>query len=112
MDRSKDVIITGGETVPSVEVEPVYLEHPKVYECAAVGVEDERWGEAILLVVAYNKPDISDADFALELYDYGRQTLAGYKVPKKIAFLDVLPRSHFGKILKRDLRVKAYERIY
>ena len=112
VDRSKDVIITGGETVPSVEVEAVYLEHPKVYECAAVGVEDERWGEAILLVVAFNKPDISDADFALELYDYGRQTLAGYKVPKKIAFLDVLPRSHFGKILKRDLRVKAYERIY
>ncbi|CAN0513652.1 unnamed protein product, partial [Discosporangium mesarthrocarpum] len=82
VDRSKDVIITGGETVPSVEVEAIYMEHPRVSECAAVGVEDERWGEAILLVAAHNDPDISDADFAADLYDYGRQNLAGYKVPK------------------------------
>ena len=112
VDRSKDVIITGGETVPSVEVEAVYMEHPKITECAAVGVEDEKWGEAILLIAAKNDPDISDADLAADLYAFGRENLAGYKVPKRIAFMDVLPRSHFGKILKRDLRDQAFERIF
>ena len=112
VDRSKDVIITGGETVPSVEVEAVYMEHPNITECAAVGVEDESWGEAIMLVVAKSDPDIDDASLAAELYEYGRQGLSGYKVPKKIAYLEALPRSHFGKILKRDLREKVYDRIY
>lgn len=112
VDRSKDVIITGGETVPSVEVEAVYMEHPDITECAAVGVEDETWGEAIMLVVAKSDPDVDDARLAAELYEYGRQGLSGYKVPKKIAYLEALPRSHFGKILKRDLREKVYDRIY
>jgi fatty-acyl-CoA synthase len=112
VDRSKDVIITGGETVPSVEVEAVYMEHPKITECAAVGLEDEKWGEAILLIAAKNDPAISDADLAAELYAFGREHLAGYKVPKQIAFLDVLPRSHFGKILKRDLRDQVYDRVF
>jgi acyl-CoA synthetase (AMP-forming)/AMP-acid ligase II len=112
VDRSKDVIITGGETVPSVEIEAVYMEHPNIAECAAVGIEDEKWGEAILLVAAKSNPSVNDADLAADLYAYGRQNLAGYKVPKTIAFLDVLPRSHFGKILKRDLRSRQFERIF
>jgi len=112
VDRSKDVIITGGETVPSVEIEAVYMEHPHITECAAVGIEDEKWGEAILLVAAKRNPSVNDADLAADLYAYGRQNLAGYKVPKTIAFLDVLPRSHFGKILKRDLRTRQFERIF
>ena len=112
VDRSKDVIITGGETVPSVEVEAAYMEHPRILECAAVGVEDEKWGEAILLVAAVTGLDDGDEALAADLYRYGRQHLAGYKVPKKIAFLDALPRSHFGKILKRDLRDRNFDRIY
>ena len=65
-----------------------------------------------MLVVAKSDPDIDDARLAAELYEYGRQGLSGYKVPKKIAYLEALPRSHFGKILKRDLREKVYDRIY
>ncbi len=86
------------------------MEHPHIAECAAVGVEDKKWGEAILLVTAQSDPSVSDADLAVDLYAYGRQNLAGYKVPKTIAFLDVLPRSHFGKLLKRDLCAQQFER--
>lgn len=112
VDRSKDVIITGGETVPSVEIETVYLEHDRISECAAVGLDDARWGEAILLVAATNDGAIADASLAEDLFRYGRERLAGFKVPKQIAFVDVLPRSHFGKVLKRDLRERPYERIF
>lgn len=112
VDRSKDVIITGGETVPSVEVESVFLEHEAVRECAAVGVEDPRWGEAIVLVAAPEDPNIDRALLAQDLFAHGRAGLAGYKVPKRIAFMDVLPRSHFGKVLKRDLREMTFDEAF
>lgn len=120
VDRSKDVIITGGESVPSVEVETVYAEHSGISDCAAVGIEDARWGEAILLVAvrtardtdANTDPDTSDKALADDLFWFGRDQLAGFKVPRKIAFIDTLPRSHFGKVLKRDLRDQSFERIF
>jgi fatty-acyl-CoA synthase len=112
VDRSKDVIKTGGESVPSVEVETVYSQHPGVGDCAVVGVADDRWGEAIVLVVVRNGTDPEDAALAKDLIDYGRERMAGFKVPKQIAFVDVLPRSHFGKVLKRDLREQTFARIF
>lgn len=112
VDRLKDVILTGGETVPSVEIENVYASHPRVRECAAVGRADTRWGEAITLVVTRTDRQDDDACVARELFAFGRQMLAGYKVPKQIAFLDSLPRSHFGKLLKRQLRDCSFERLH
>ena len=112
VDRSKDVIKTGGESVPSVEVETVYSEHPGIRDCAAVGVEDERWGEAILLVAVKNDPAANDRDLAADIFQYGRDRLAGFKRPKKIAFTESLPRSHFGKVLKRDLREQPFREIF
>lgn len=112
VDRSKDVIITGGETVPSVEVESAYTGHPLVQECAAIGLPDERWGEGITLVIAKANPKDDDAAVARELFAFGRERLAGYKVPKQIAFLDALPRSHFGKLLKHELRKMRHETLH
>lgn len=112
VDRAKDVIITGGETVPSVEVESVFLDHPRIADCAAVGIADARWGEAILLVAVTGDRAPGDAALADELFRYGRERLSGFKVPKGIVFVDALPRSHFGKVLKRDLRDRAYDRIF
>ena len=112
VDRSKDIILTGGETVPSVEVESAYFDSPDVGDCAAVGLQDDRWGEAITLVVVKHDKSLSDEHLAQSLFDYGRSCLSPYKVPKQIAFLDVLPRSHFGKILKNKLREHPYDCIH
>ena len=108
IDRSKDVIISGGETIPSVEIESIYMAHPNIVECAAVGLADERWGEAIHLVAVLTGDAVDTQETARELYRWGREKLAGYKVPKAIVFMDALPRSHFGKVLKRDLRAASY----
>ncbi len=112
VDRSKDIILTGGESVPSVEVETVYADHPGIVDCAAVGVEDERWGEAILLVAVPKDPEVPERDLAADLFRFGRDRLAGFKVPKRVAFIDALPRSHFGKVLKRDLREYRFETVF
>jgi len=112
VDRSKDVIKTGGESVPSVEVETVYSAHPAIGDCAVIGVADDRWGEAIVLVVVRNNTKPDDTALAEELIRFGREKMAGFKVPKQVAFVDALPRSHFGKVLKRDLREQEFERIY
>lgn len=112
VDRSKDVIITGGESVPSVEVETVYADCPGIVDCAAVGVEDPRWGEAILLVAVKDGDSPGDAELAEALFQFGRDRLAGFKIPRRIAFIDALPRSHFGKVLKRDLRDQAFAEVF
>lgn len=112
VDRSKDVIKTGGESVPSVEVETVYSQHPGIGDCAVIGVADERWGEAIVLVVVRSDRERGDAALAEDLIRFGRDRMAAFKVPKRIAFVDALPRSHFGKVLKRDLREQVFDRIF
>ena len=108
IDRTKDVIISGGETIPSVEIESIYMAHPNIIECAAVGLPDERWGEAIHLIAVLTGDAADPHTVARELYGWGREQLAGFKVPKAFAFVDALPRSHFGKVLKRDLRTASY----
>ena len=110
VDRSKDVIITGGETVPSVEVEALYAMHPDLEESSVVGIEDEKWGEVIVLVAVAAKANIDEAALAKSLFEFGRGRLTAYKLPKRIAFVRSLPRTHFGKVLKRVLRKQVFER--
>lgn len=101
VDRKKDVIVTGGETVYSVEVEHALYEHPAVLECAVYGAPDERWGERVVAAVVLRPDRSADAD---TLIAWCRERIAGYKTPKAVQFLDALPRTGSGKIQKRALR--------
>jgi acyl-CoA synthetase (AMP-forming)/AMP-acid ligase II len=100
-DRKKDVIITGGENVSSIEVEDALFSHPNVSEVAVIGVPDEKWGELVMaLVVTTPGTGISEAD----LIAYTKTKLASYKCPKRIEFRDVLARTATGKLQKFKLR--------
>ncbi len=101
VDRLKDMIVTGGENVYSIEVENVIARHADVAMCAVIGIPDDRWGEAVHAVVVL-KPDAKLDEAALRAHC--RTTLAGYKCPRTIEFCDELPTSAAGKVLKRDLR--------
>lgn len=101
VDRKKDVIKSGGETVFSVEVEHALYEHPAVLECAVFGREDETWGERVVAAIVLRDGMAASGD---ELIKFCRQRIAGYKTPKQIEFLDALPRTGTGKIQKRALR--------
>ena len=103
-DRLKDMIITGGENVYSIEVERVLAEHPAIAEVAVIGIPDEKWGEAVKAVVAL-EGDATEAD----IIAFARERLAGYKCPKTVDILDELPRNPTGKILKKDLRQPHWE---
>ncbi len=98
-DRVKDMIVSGGENIYPAEVENALHEHPDIVDCAVIGVPDERWGEAVKAIVV-RKGDVTAAD----IIAFARQHIAGYKVPKSVDFIDVLPRNPSGKILKKDLR--------
>ncbi|MAE63736.1 MAG: AMP-dependent synthetase [Phycisphaeraceae bacterium] len=99
MDRSKDMIISGGENIYPREIEEVLIQHPAVREVAVIGVPDPEWGEAIMAVVAADGEVGADALIAL-----CRAQIASYKKPKYIEFVDELPKNNYGKIVKRDLR--------
>jgi len=100
-DRVKDMIITGGENVYPAEVESVLYEHPAVAEVAVIGMADDRWGEAVAAVVAL-KPEET---LTLEnLREFGGRSLARYKLPSRLFFIDALPRNPAGKVLKFELR--------
>jgi len=101
VDRLKDMIVSGGENIYSAEVENALASHAAVGSCAVIGVPSERWGEAVHAIIVL-KPgvDASDSD----IIEHCRQRIAGYKCPKSVAFVDSLPLSAAGKVLKRDLR--------
>ena len=101
VDRLKDVIKTGAETVYSIEVENVLFEHPAVLECAVVGVPDATWGERVVAAVVLRPGQVATAD---ELIAFCKQRIAGYKAPKQVFFRDSLPRTGSGKVQKRALR--------
>lgn len=102
VDRTKDMIVTGGENVYSVEVETALYEHPAVFEAAVIGIPDERWGEAVHAVVHFKPGHTATAD---ELISHCHSYIANYKCPKSVSFsADELPKSPVGKILKRELR--------
>jgi long-chain acyl-CoA synthetase len=101
LDRKKDMIITGGENVFSLEIETVLHQNPKVHECAVIGVPDETWGEALLAVVV-PKPGETLTDE--EMITHCRGKIGGYKIPRRYEFLEALPKSAMDKILKTELR--------
>ena len=100
-DRKHDVIITGGENVYPSEVETVIYKHPDVAECAVIGIPDPIFGQLVLGVIVLKtgrQPDQKD------IKTFCRQHIAGFKLPKQIEFIDALPKSTVGKILKTELR--------
>ncbi|MEI8237971.1 MAG: long-chain-fatty-acid--CoA ligase [Actinomycetota bacterium] len=101
VDRMKDMIITGGENVYSREVEEVLYTHPAVSEAAVVGVPDAQWGERVTAVVVL-RPGMTATE--AEIIAVSRDNLASYKKPKSVVFLDELPKTVSGKIIKRELR--------
>jgi long-chain acyl-CoA synthetase len=107
VDRVKDMIVTGGENVYSIEVENALASHPAVAQVAVIGIPSERWGEAVhAIVVKHDGADVT----ADELIAHAREHIAGYKVPKSIEFRDEpLPLSGAMKVLKRDLRAPYWE---
>ncbi|MEU7176889.1 MULTISPECIES: fatty acyl-CoA synthetase [Streptomyces] len=106
VDRIKDVINSGGVLVASRQVEDVLYEHPQVAEVAVIGLPDERWIEAVTAVVVLRTGEDSDGDGVgeQELIDAARARLAAFKAPKRVLFVDALPRNASGKVLKRELR--------
>ena len=100
-DRIKDMIVSGGENVYPVEVEEALSQHPDVAEVAVIGVPDERWGETVKALVVTRPGSAPTAD---ELIAFARERLAGYKLPRSVDFVDELPRTPSGKVLKRELR--------
>jgi long-chain acyl-CoA synthetase len=107
-DRMKDMIISGGENVYSIEVENTISRHPAVDECTVIGVPDERWGERVHAVVVLS----AGQSLSLEaLRTYCRDSIAGYKCPKSMEVRPApLPRSAAGKVLKRELRSPHWQK--
>ncbi len=103
VDRKKDMILVSGFNVYPTEIEQVVSLHPGVLECAAVGIPDERSGEAVKLYVVKQDPALAEEDLA----SYCQQQFTAYKRPKYIEFRDELPKSNVGKILRRELRSGA-----
>ncbi len=101
VDRKKDMIIAGGYNIYPREIEEVLYQHPKVLECAVIGVPDEYRGETVKAFIVL-KPDETATEE--EIIEYCRKNLAAYKVPKLIEFMDELPKSAVGKVLRRVLR--------
>jgi len=99
-DRKKDVIISGGENVSSIEVEDVLMSHPAVREAAVIGVPDEKWGELVMALVVTDASSVGADD----LIAHCRESLAGYKCPKRVEFHETLPRTATGKLQKFKLR--------
>ncbi len=100
-DRVKDMVITGGENVYPAEVESALYDHPAIAEIAIIGQPDERWGEAVVAVVALKPGASLTLD---ELRDFGGKGLARYKLPTRLHTIDALPRNPAGKVLKFQLR--------
>lgn len=101
-DRKKDMILVSGFNVFPNEVEAVMLDCPGILDCAAIGIPDERQGESLKLYVIRATPDVSSQS----IRDFALDNLTGYKCPKDIEFIDELPKSNVGKVLRQKLREK------
>jgi fatty-acyl-CoA synthase len=100
-DRTKDMIISGGENVYSAEVESVLYGHPAVAEVAVIGIPDEKWGETVLAVIVPKAGQVPTLD---ALRDFAAQQLARYKLPRALVLVEALPRNSNGKVQKPELR--------
>jgi len=105
VDRKKEIIVSGGENISSLEIERALAAHPSVYECAVIAVPDEKWGEVpkALVVLKENAPVTAE-----DLTAFLRDRIAKFKVPKSVEFLPSLPKGGTGKILKKELREKYW----
>jgi len=101
VDRKNDMIITGGENVYPFEVEQVIYEHPAVLTAAVVGVKDEKWGEMVTAVVSLKQGEEATEE---EIIALCREKIAGYKCPKRVVFMESIPTSALGKVLRRQVR--------
>jgi long-chain acyl-CoA synthetase len=100
VDRKKDMVIVSGFKVFPNEIEDIVMSHPKVKECAAIGIPNEKSGEALKLFVVKKEKSLSKN----EIIDYCKEYLTAYKIPKEVEFRDSLPKTNVGKILRRELR--------
>jgi long-chain acyl-CoA synthetase len=103
VDRQKDMIIVSGFNVYPNEIEDVVMSHPGVREVGAVGVPDQKSGEAVKIVVVRKDQSLTE----VEIIAHCRQYLTGYKTPRHVEFRDTLPRTPIGKILRRELRERV-----
>jgi long-chain acyl-CoA synthetase len=107
VDRVKDMIVTGGENVYSVEVENAIASHPAVLQVAVIGIPHETWGEAVHAIVVLREGASATAD---DIIAHARASIAGYKLPKTVEFrAEPLPLSGAMKVLKRELRKPYWE---
>lgn len=106
VDRAKDMIVTGGTNVYPAEVEKVILQMEGIADVGVIGVPDEKWGEQVKAIVVL-KPgyQVSEED----IISFCRQSLAGFKTPKSVDYIDIIPRNAAGKMLKKDLRKPYWE---
>jgi len=106
VDRKKDIIVSGGENISSLEVEKAILAHPAVYEAAVIPVPDDKWGEVPrALVVTRPGSNATEA----EIIEFCRSRIAHYKCPRFVEFVENLPKTATGKVLKKALRAKYWE---
>jgi acyl-CoA synthetase (AMP-forming)/AMP-acid ligase II len=107
VDRIRDMIVTGGENVYSAEVENAVATHPAVAKCAVIGVPDEQWGERVHAVVVCTQGTQASEQ---EIRAHTKTLIAGYKAPRTVEFVETLPVTPIGKVLKRELRAKVLDR--
>jgi acyl-CoA synthetase (AMP-forming)/AMP-acid ligase II len=106
LDRKKDMIISGGNNIYPREIEEVLLKHPAIYEVAVIGVPDPLWGESVKVIIALRSGMTVTEE---EVNALCRQHLASYKKPRTVEFVPELPKSAYGKILKRELREQYWQ---
>jgi fatty-acyl-CoA synthase len=104
-DRAKDVIVSGGENISTVEVEQAVISHPAVLETAVVGVPDERWGERPKAFIVL-KPGASATE--ADIIAHVQQQIARFKAPRDVEFVAALPKTSTGKVQKYELREKEW----
>ena len=109
-DRAADMIISGGVNIYPIEIEQVLIEHPAVRDVAVFGIPDEEWGEQVKAAVELVDGEEPGPDLERDIITFGRERLANFKVPKSIDFEDQLPRHPTGKLYKRLLRDKYWNR--
>lgn len=107
VDRKKDMVIAGGYNIYPIEIDNILFDHPRILEACAVGIPDEYRGETIKAFIVVKEGETLTAE---EVTAYCKEHLAAYKVPKQIEFMDELPKTAIGKILRRDLRDRELEK--
>jgi len=107
VDRKKDMIIAGGYNIYPVELDDVLMGHPKILEACTVGIPHDYRGETVKAFIVVKESETLTQE---EVVDYCKEKLAAYKVPKLVEFIDELPKSAVGKILRRELRDRELEK--